>query len=71
MYKYGISLSINTDGRTISDTDMNKEYALLNKYFNWNKKEFFESNIHAINASFSSTEVKERMIIKLNDYYLK
>jgi len=71
LYKYGISLSINTDGRTISDTDMNKEYALLNKYFNWNKKEFFESNIHAINASFSSTEVKERMIIKLNDYYLK
>lgn len=71
LYKYGISLSVNTDGRTISDTDMNKEYSLLNQYFNWNKKEFFESNINAINASFSSNEVKERIIFKLHDYYLK
>ena len=71
LYKYGISLSINTDGRTISDTDMNKEYSLMNKYFKWNKKEFFESNINAINASFSSNEVKERIIFKLHDYYLK
>lgn len=71
LYNCGISLSINTDGRTISDTDMNKEYSLLNQHFNWNKKEFFESNIQAINASFSSNEVKNKIIIKLKDYYLK
>ena len=71
LYKYGISLSVNTDGRTISDTDMNKEYSLLNQYFNWNKKEFFQSNINAINSSFSSNEVKERIILKLHNYYLK
>ena len=65
----GISLSINTDGRTISDTTLNKEYVLLNKEFNWLKNKFLEVNINAMKASFSSDEVKNRIISILNQNY--
>ena len=65
----GISLSINTDGRTISDTTLNKEYVLLNKEFNWLKNKFLEVNINAMKASFSSYEVKNKIISILNQNY--
>lgn len=65
----GISLSINTDGRTISDTTLNKEYVLLNKEFNWLKNKFLEVNINAMKASFSSNEVKNKIISILNQNY--
>ena len=65
----GISLSINTDGRTISDTTLNKEYVLLNKEFDWLKNKFLEVNINAMKASFSSNEVKNKIISILNQNY--
>ena len=65
----GISLSINTDGRTISDTTLNKEYVLLNKEFNWLKNKFHEVNVNAMKASFSSNEVKNKIISILNQNY--
>jgi adenosine deaminase len=68
LFNKGVSLSINTDGRTISDTTLNKEYMLLNKEFNWLKNKFLEVNINAMKASFSSNEVKNRIISILKNY---
>jgi adenosine deaminase len=68
LFNKGVSLSINTDGRTISDTTLNKEYVLLNKEFNWLKNKFLEVNINAMKASFSSNEVKNRIISILKNY---
>jgi len=65
LFRKGISISINTDGRTISDTTLNKEYNLLNKNFNWLKNKFLEVNVNAMKASFSSKEIKEKIISKL------
>ena len=69
LFNKGVSLSINTDGRTISDTTLNKEYVLLNKEFNWLKNKFLEVNINAMKASFSSNEVKNKIISILNQNY--
>ena len=69
LFNKGISLSINTDGRTISDTTLNKEYVLLNKEFNWLKNKFLEVNVNAMKASFSSNEVKNKIISILNQNY--
>ena len=69
LFNKGVSLSINTDGRTISDTTLNKEYMLLNKESNWLKNKFLEVNINAMKASFSSDEVKNRIISILNQNY--
>jgi adenosine deaminase len=59
IYHTGISMSINTDCRTISDTTLNKEYDLLTRTFNWQKGHFLKCNLEAISHAFCSTEMKE------------
>jgi len=71
LFSKGISISINTDGRTISDTTLNKEYKILNKDFKWLKNKFLEINVNAMKASFSTNDVKERVITKLYLSYNK
>ncbi len=66
LYKKGLSISINSDGRTISDTNLNKEYFLLSKYFMWNDNHFLNCNINAINASFASDKLKSKLLNILN-----
>lgn len=63
--KQGILITINTDNRTVSDTSLNKEYKLLNKYFNYTVNDFKEFNINAINASFLSSDEKLELINKI------
>tara|TARA_B100001093_G_scaffold470535_1_gene492073 strand:+ start:4795 stop:5769 length:975 start_codon:yes stop_codon:yes gene_type:complete len=62
LYNKGLSISISSDGRTISDTNLNKEYLLLSKYFMWNDNHFLNCNINAINASFASDKLKSKLL---------
>jgi len=66
LYKKELSVSINSDGRTISDTNLNKEYALLSEHFNWNDNHFLNCNINAIKASFASEKLKRELLNILN-----
>ena len=66
LYKKELSISINSDGRTISDTNLNKEYALLSEHFNWNDNHFLNCNISAIKASFASEKLKRELLNILN-----
>ncbi|MAU63757.1 MAG: adenosine deaminase [Flavobacteriaceae bacterium] len=66
LYKKNISISINSDGRTISDTNLNKEYSLLSKQFKWEKENFINCNINAIKASFASNKIKNKILNLLN-----
>ena len=65
-YENDLSISVNTDGRSISDTNLNKEYSLLSKHFKWNKSHFLKCNLNAIKASFASLKVKNKIISLLN-----
>ncbi|MBO6586617.1 MAG: adenosine deaminase [Gracilimonas sp.] len=67
IYERGNSLSINTDGRTISNVSLNEEYSSLNKHFNWKPEHFFRVNHHAIDAAFCNEETKETLRRKLKD----
>lgn len=58
LYEKGISLSINTDGRTVSNTTLEKEYQHLEKSFGWTKEHFMHCNLSAIDHAFASVEVK-------------
>ena len=62
LYNKGLSISISSDGRTISDTNLNKEYLFLSKYFMWNDNHFLNCNINAINASFASDKLKSKLL---------
>ncbi|HID8218897.1 TPA: adenosine deaminase [Serratia marcescens] len=61
LFREGISLSINTDARTVADTSLKKEYTRLNKTFGWGLDEFMTCNLNAISASFASSQLKKHL----------
>ena len=61
LYKKGISLSINTDGRTITDTTLAREYRCLENNFQWTVEHFRRCNLEAIDHAFAPDEIKERI----------
>lgn len=61
----GILVTINTDNRTISKTDLSHEYYLLNKYFGFNKEDFNKMNLIAIEHAFISEDEKKELIKQL------
>jgi len=61
IYHQGVSVSINTDGRTISNTTLDKEYAQLATQFHWTKKDFLTCNLEALDHAFTSEAVKARL----------
>lgn len=69
IYNSGISCSINTDGRTLSDVSLSEEYNLLSNQFNWSAEEFLNCNLEAINHAFTDDITKEKLRRKISDAY--
>lgn len=65
LYNSGISLSVNTDCRTISDATLSGEYNNLQQAFGWSKRHFLRCNQEAITHAFTSNEVKKQLMKKL------
>ncbi|OLY92020.1 adenosine deaminase [Cnuella takakiae] len=65
LYKAGVSMSINTDARTISDTTLEKEYQIMQQQFGWEKAHFLKCNLEAIEHSFAPEAVKATVKKKL------
>lgn len=69
IYRAGVSMGINTDARTISDTTLTAEYHKLEQIFNWGKAELLRCNLNAVEAAFTGEEVKERLRKQLINGY--
>lgn len=65
IYKAGVSMSINTDCRTISDVTLIDEYNTLEKIFSWTKEHFLKCNLEAIEHSFTTEEKKQKLKAKI------
>ncbi|HWZ46391.1 MAG TPA: adenosine deaminase [Candidatus Saccharimonadales bacterium] len=52
LYKAGVSLGINTDTRTITDTTLEREYRELSRAFGWGREQFLRCNQEALRAAF-------------------
>ena len=65
----GARISINTDNRTVSDTDLTKEYALYHQHFQTKEADFYQHNVDAIQASFASDEEKQALLTRLEKAY--
>lgn len=65
IYQNGNSLSVNTDGRAISNVSLNEEYQKLNSYFDWKIEQFRQVNEYAIEAAFCDKETKDKLREKL------
>lgn len=60
----GLKVTVNTDNMTVSDTTIDKEYALL-KGIGVTDDDIFSMQLNAIDGAFVSNEVKDRMKIFL------
>lgn len=58
----GINITINTDDPIICNTNLRKELLLVKNTFNLTDENLVKLQINAINASFASEEVKEKLI---------
>lgn len=71
IYNEGLSMSVNTDARTISNTTLENEYTILKDKFGWTKMHFFKCNMEAIDHAFTSNEIKAEIKSKLIEAYQK
>lgn len=58
IFRSGVSMSISTDARSISDTTLAKEYGILQKHFDWGNTHFLRCNMEAIEHAFIAEEKK-------------
>ena len=65
LYNHGISMSINTDARTISDVTLSSEYDVLTRIFNWHKEHFLHCNLEAIEHAFCDDTIKDKLKEKI------
>ncbi|WP_461219448.1 adenosine deaminase [Lapidilactobacillus salsurivasis] len=65
----GMKITINTDNRTVSNTDLTKEYGLWQQYFGITKAQFLQFNLNAINAAYCPPAVREQVVAELQADY--
>ena len=65
----GARLTINTDNRTVSSTNLTKEYSLFVEHFGTSLADFHAYNTYAIEASFATAQEKEQLQHRLDASY--
>ncbi|MEZ4985183.1 MAG: adenosine deaminase [Saprospiraceae bacterium] len=58
LYQAEVSMSINTDGRTLTNIDLFHEYNLLADQFGWEASHFLRCNLEAVAHAFAPESVK-------------
>ncbi len=69
LYKKGISLSVNTDTRTISNVTLNEEYQTLSDIFAWDVDQLLRSNLEAVDHAFTDDTTKEKLRRVIREAY--
>ncbi len=65
----GLSVGINTDGRTVTNTTLSAEYLALERAFGWGQDAFRDANLAALAASFAPAEVKDALAREIRSAY--
>jgi len=69
LFKEGVSIGINTDGRTLSDISLTDEYLKLHSVFGWGMTQFRICNLNAISHSFLTDSEKQDLVDEINNAY--
>jgi adenosine deaminase len=69
LFKKGVSLSINTDARTLTNVSLTEEYQKLINIFNWGLEEIRQCNLNAINRSFLNNIDKKKLSAQIEKSY--
>jgi adenosine deaminase len=70
IYNSGVSMSINTDCRTLSNVTLSHEYDVMEQIFNWNREHFKKCNLEAIAHSFATENIKKKLRSIIENAYL-
>lgn len=65
IYRQGVSMGINTDARTISNTTLTREYRILHRHFGWGKEDFKRCNLEAIEHAFTTPAIRAELRTKI------
>jgi len=68
LFKSGVSVGINTDGRSLVNVTLTDEYKKLATIFGWEAEQFYQCNVNALSHAFISNSEKEKLgqILKSN-----
>lgn len=69
IYRSGVSMSVNTDARTISNVTLSSEYQTVERVFGWTKAHFLRCNLEAVEHAFTTPEIKARLRKRLMEAY--
>lgn len=69
LYQQGLALNINTDGRTLSNVTLAREYQNLSLHFGWGREHFLRTNLMALDAAFIPAALKEKLKAELREAY--
>ena len=67
LYDAGLSLSVNTDARTITDITLAQEYEKLHQVFAWDREHFLQCNLNAMRSSFLPEAARKRLENRLRE----
>jgi adenosine deaminase len=65
LYRAGVSLSINTDARTITNVTLEQEYSRLREHFAWSDDELRACNREALRAAFIDEATRATLLNQL------
>jgi adenosine deaminase len=69
LYNCGVSVGINTDGRTLANVSLSEEYQNLINTFNWESNHLMKCNLNAISKAFISEQEKNYLRQKIISSY--
>lgn len=67
IYHAGVSMSLNTDGRTISNVTLKEEYESMVTLFNWSRKHLLHCNLQALEHAFINDNLRAKLKQQLLD----
>jgi adenosine deaminase len=67
LYSCGVSVGVNTDGRTLANVSLSEEYIKLIDTFNWGVEHLMKCNLNAISKAFISESEKKYLSKKIID----
>jgi adenosine deaminase len=68
-YRAGLSVGVNTDGRTLVNVTLSQEYEKLHRTFGWEAADFLRCNQNALNAAFVPEDLRQRLLTRLAEGY--
>ena len=69
LYEAGVSISINTDARTISDVTLTDEYEKLRTHFGWGPVQLRDCNLQALSGAFVDDVTREALRDRITAAY--